>query len=409
MTHFRGTSYRAHTSCITEDQKYQGALYKEKSAKKTIKLSPTQSQVPRKAYVEDAPDADNTNAVSIVSAPPEAPDPPSAVPQTPNVNVFDFLVMEETPDSSKVSLAPRHQKSADYTPSVIGSDVGRKESIAEHDPGYDKYGFSYGKDPIPSTQRKNRPKVEYFTPAPKDLHEDLIRHEARHNRHQTASTDRKRKRMQVEELDLAAARLPSQESDDVFMSDAPTPALHTGLTGGLNRLLSKSEFPPSPDYSNGDPEPQTPVQRSKPSSFSHTRISRQRDRTNPPASSTVLVRVKKRRTSDESRPRKKHHRSSHRHHEDSQAPTEKPRHRAIEYSSPPAQDSQQLVVLRSLPELFMSLVTKGEKSKRGMSVHKALKRYHRERRRVGKEGDEKELWKGLRLRRNDRGEVVLFC
>ncbi|KAJ5903933.1 hypothetical protein N7504_006316 [Penicillium tannophilum] len=33
MVHFYGTEYRAHTSCMTEDQKYQGALYKEKPAK----------------------------------------------------------------------------------------------------------------------------------------------------------------------------------------------------------------------------------------------------------------------------------------------------------------------------------------------------------------------------------------
>jgi cell growth-regulating nucleolar protein len=31
--HFQGTSYRSHTSCISEDQKYQGKLYKEKKPK----------------------------------------------------------------------------------------------------------------------------------------------------------------------------------------------------------------------------------------------------------------------------------------------------------------------------------------------------------------------------------------
>ena len=44
-------------------------------------------------------------------------------------------------------------------------------------------------------------------------------------------------------------------------------------------------------------------------------------------------------------------------------------------------------------------------------MNKALKRYHRERDIKGetaKEEDDKELWKSLRLRRNERGEIVVF-
>ena len=63
-------------------------------------------------------------------------------------------------------------------------------------------------------------------------------------------------------------------------------------------------------------------------------------------------------------------------------------------------------------ELFMSFINKGPESERGMSVNKALKRYHRERLdrldRESKADEEKELWKSLRLRRNDQGEVVIF-
>jgi cell growth-regulating nucleolar protein len=60
----------------------------------------------------------------------------------------------------------------------------------------------------------------------------------------------------------------------------------------------------------------------------------------------------------------------------------------------------------------MSFVNKGPDSERGVSINKALKRYHREKgiREGGeKEDEDKELWKGLRLRRNSRGEVVLFA
>jgi cell growth-regulating nucleolar protein len=60
----------------------------------------------------------------------------------------------------------------------------------------------------------------------------------------------------------------------------------------------------------------------------------------------------------------------------------------------------------------MSFVTKGPDSERGLSVNKALKRYHREREtRNGeeKEEDDKELFKSLRLRKNERGEIVIFA
>ncbi|PGG97592.1 hypothetical protein AJ80_09669 [Polytolypa hystricis UAMH7299] len=91
---------------------------------------------------------------------------------------------------------------------------------------------------------------------------------------------------------------------------------------------------------------------------------------------------------------------------------------------------------------FLSLVTKGPDSERGISMHKALKRYHREfpalfsslmdRDNNGSEGkergrgrgrgkerggsvdkdrksdEEKDLWRALRLKRNDRGEIVVF-
>jgi len=181
------------------------------------------------------------------------------------------------------------------------------------------------------------------------------------------------------------------------------PVLHSGLTGGLNRLLSKSKFPPSPDYSGGDgnePGPLSPVKRKKDIS----------DKSRGRASS-ALVRVRKvRRTSNESRPRK-HHRS-HRHaHDDPDRP--KKAMKAIEYPGHSQEDSyQQLVVYRTRAELFMSFVTKGPESENGCSVNKALKRYHRERGEqglgMGKSEEEKELWKSLRLRRNERGEIVLI-
>lgn len=70
-----------------------------------------------------------------------------------------------------------------------------------------------------------------------------------------------------------------------------------------------------------------------------------------------------------------------------------------------------MVVYRTRAELFLSFVNKGPESEHGCSINKALKRYHRERGErglgLGKPEEEKELWKCLRVRRNDRGEVVI--
>ena len=45
-------------------------------------------------------------------------------------------------------------------------------------------------------------------------------------------------------------------------------------------------------------------------------------------------------------------------------------------------------------------------------MNKALKRFHRERSQsencLGKSKEEKELFRSLRMRRNERGEIVLF-
>jgi cell growth-regulating nucleolar protein len=72
----------------------------------------------------------------------------------------------------------------------------------------------------------------------------------------------------------------------------------------------------------------------------------------------------------------------------------------------------QMVVYKPRADHFLSFVNKGPESERGCSIHKVLKRYHRERTETGmalsKLMEEKELWRSLRLRKNERGEIVLF-
>ena len=72
-----------------------------------------------------------------------------------------------------------------------------------------------------------------------------------------------------------------------------------------------------------------------------------------------------------------------------------------------------MVIFKPRADLFLSFVNKGPDSERGCSMNKALKRFHRERSAsgtsLGKPVEEKELWRSLRLRKNERGEIVLFC
>ena len=268
---------------------------------------------------------------------------------------------------------------------------------------FDLDGYTYGSHPVTAQAHG------YTTPAPKQITYHKIPKENK-------STDKKRKR-QVEELDLTLARRSSQELDEEMpdVDDTGVQILHSGLTGGLNRLLSTNKFPPSPEYSNdssGNPSPLSPVKRKR--GISGITIEK-RGRT----ANGTLVKVRKvRRSSDESRPRK-HHRThrTHSHRQEDRDHEHKRTVKAIEYhprtTSPDANEGNQLVVYRSRAELFLSFVTKGPDSTTGYSVNKALKRYHRERSEqglgVGKVDEEKELWKSLRLKRNDRGEIVVIA
>lgn len=435
----------------------------------------------------DTPVKSVTIVEPAAEAQPPAPAHPSSAP--PSVNVFDFLVPSDSPHASKTNLAAGNQanqakKMERYDPKLAGSSVSIIESsaVVKDDPEYEKRGFSYGSGTIPATQKRERPKVEYVTPSAKDLLQDL---EASHDRNHSntgKSTDKKRKRHNVEDLDLTSTRQRSHDSDAIMSDAPPAPSFSTGLTGGLNRLLSKSDKSRHDDDHDMD-DPPSPIKRSRPTSTYHVEKGRTSSRPSsiapsggPPSS--ALVRVKARRSSSEDRPRK-HHRSYH-----SDAPstsqnpddTHKPhgdshrqslpsttsshhtttevhrpgRHRshsrststargtkALEYkphrrslsdidssneastSTQPRSNKQALVLYRSRAELFASFVTKGPDSEAGCSVNKALKRYHRERAALrGREGqhtgreekgeEERELWKEVRLRRNERGEIVLF-
>lgn len=391
MVHFQGVQYRSHTSCISEDQKYQGALYKEKTKKQKNNSNnnfdkPTEGQqngrsknMSQQAYVEDIGDdrayepwndslGQTDDERSPAEAPPEAPTPPAAATED-HVNVFDFLVATgQTPNASNMNLAMEQH----------GADVGESTSLVRYEYEADKYVMEddepliqYGAGPVPADGA-------FVTPAPKT--------ERRRSKDRELKKDKKRKRLHVD--------VPG----DQVMTDAP-PVLHSGLTGGLKGLM-RPVYPPSPDYSGGDANensPASPLKKTK-----HSKHSKGGQVSNS-LFDMITGGVKK-------SSKKKSKKHSHRH-------GDKKDSKLIEFR-PQSKDGKaggadgQMVVFKPRADAFLSFVNKGPESEKGCSMNKTLKRFHRERQASGssmaKAKEEKELWRTLRMRRNERGEIVLF-
>lgn len=434
MVHFPGVQYRQHTSCMTEDQKYQGALYKDKNNKKQkhshpspaapqpahqyqaepepkskskttktktkTKANPSDPTMAHHAYVEDYADheydwseyEDDSDHDSPSGPLPEAPTPPPAAPE-PHVDVFEFLVASgQTPNASNANL-PGDQDLPDMENSTSLVRYEAKEPASEEYYSLmedevinvnERYDVEYGTAPVRSG--------EFVTPAPK-------RSERRKSKEGSEKKDKKRKRLHVD--------IPG----DQVMTDAP-PVLHSGLTGGLNRMM-RPVFPPSPDYSGGDvPEvsPASPLKKSKSGKHSkHTKGSSSLFGIIAGSSKTKASKSKSKSSSKSSKTTKKSSSSSRK------DPKEK-KTQLIEYR-PQSKDGKsdaegQVILYKPRADVFLSFVDKGPESDKGCSMNKMLKRFHREREatgsELGKSKEEKELWRSLRLRQNERGEIVLF-
>ncbi|KAK0618523.1 hypothetical protein B0T17DRAFT_341716 [Bombardia bombarda] len=397
MVHFPGTEYRNHTSCMSEDQKYQGALYRNKKAKTAPFGNNTPAAAPppamaQPAYVEDVAeeyeswrkyennsDDDDRSPVDHL---PEAPTPPSAVEEP--VNVFDFLVANATPTASHVSL-PTITPAAQQNEETQLVRFDREALLDAEDSMDDDAMVQYGSGPVPVSN--------FETPAPKSMRKKL-----RDAEKDARKSDKKRKRLHVE--------------TDQVMTDAP-PVMHSGLTGGLNRMMSRpAVFPPSPDYSGGDVA-ETPASPLKKSKSKHSKSSKTDSIGNSlmamiASGSKTKTKKTKRTTTTSSGSIKKKSRKR------LEAPKEQ---KLLEYtpgSKDVKQGSGEMVIFKPRAEHFLSFVNKGPESERGCSMNKALKRFHRERNgssstSVSKLMEEKELWRSLRMKRNERGEIVLFC
>lgn len=503
------TLVNATKSCMTEDQKYQGHLYREKPAKqpnsqkrKSVSIvEPTDANAlvhsTHQAYVEDAHDDDS----GTPEHPPHVPSPPSAVRDEPlpNVNVFDFLVTENSPSTTK---------------QVNPAKKGRNSEEQLHSTQYEIDGFTYGTEPVPpGTHNINGSLVslDFMTPAAKATKAKLDKdrsggmESASHSRNSSGTgntSEKKRKRAQTDAYET-----------DTLMEDAPQTATrpperelaHSGLTGGLGRMMSHDEASPhveDHEYSQKDKrksrqhsqyeDPASPLKKSRRSRDLSQSQSRDRSTNgnglgisikgraskvmsmvgsgsvlaalaNPAAAhnqgiSQALVK-QSRRASDESydrdgrngsqvRGEKKRHKV-HRHNgtarenirfengsrsrkrdDRSRSPEASRRKvKTIEYHSDKQRrddsdsddsgydEKGQMIVFGSAQqtitrcETFLQFVTKGPDSEKGCSMNKALKRWHRDagiRHTEEKNNEEKNLWKGLRLKRNERGEVVVF-
>lgn len=464
MVHFESTSYRQHTSCVSEAQKYQGHLYRDPNAKKTGKGEKRKSgmpgsfpdhqsraMVPKNAYVEDLPEgADDSQAVAVVDVPPRAPTPPPVQETLPqNVNVFDFLVSEETPNGRRRQVqTPGGAKMLEETRHANGDSQSSQYSNGDGSK-YTEYGYSYGNAPVePTFQRYDSlqnmldsqasqgammpPPPSYVTPGPGSRRAGNERGLKRE------SSDKKRKRVQIEDLDLSSASKRPTSRGDQVMADAPPPSstsgrvLHSGLTGGLSKLVTDPEF--YGDRIDAGPTPVSPIKRTRRDKDKDREAKDDRRTSSYTSYGTTKTKSSKHDDRDErqnQRSRSKDRettsrQSKHRRHARSPSSSPDSRHRsnsrryetrAIEYptdrpaSVQPTASNQLARNYHNKADMFLSFINKGPESERGTSINKALKRYHREQPFTSleaREEEDKELWKSLRVRRNDRGEFVLF-
>lgn len=397
---------------MTEDQKYQGSTYKPKYQKQNMNgagAATGTNNMSHHAYVEDVTEgyeayqdyeireSDGDDGRSAADLP-EAPTPPPALDGDANLNVFDFLV-EATPNASHVDLPQTRNLRPEILQTRQLVRFERDENDFVDPTGYmvdDEHMVQYGAGPVPKTQ--------FQTPLPKS--------ERKKSKDSELKKDKKRKRLHIETPGPLAIEGP----DDHDMTDAP-PVLHSGLTGGIDRLMRPSQFPPSPDYSGGDggensPIATSPIKKSKHAKSKPSRADSSGLKAFIAGTSKNKPSKKRKQSSDRKEKKKK---SRHHHHHHHRSDGEKAP-KLIEYR-PQSSDNKEgesgpMILYKPRSDLFLSLCNKGPDSERGCSMNKALKRFHRQRSQssdtLDKSTEEKELWRSLRMRRNERGEIVLF-
>jgi cell growth-regulating nucleolar protein len=364
------------------------------------------------------------------------------------VNVFDFLLpnggttVQDDDEEEEEAWESEDDMQLERLPDIT--------AFLEQDP-YDLDGFVYGSAPINSSNVRYASHPDLMPP-PNDFvtpgHKGHSRNMSLDSTGQKKS-DKKRKRTHLEDLDLSMSMPPN---GDVVMTDTPT-VLHSGLTGGINRMLARPEFPPSPDLSGGDANgngsPKSPIKRTrreKESSSRHDREHRRekkakrksdadegRHRSTKSSRTREEPGSKRDKTAGSSNAGRWERRRSRKRSASpvfgralSPQPHPTPHLssalKAIEYpnygpSNAEPTASNALVqfgsssIIEHQPttqtvDMFLACLVKGSETEEGVSLWRALKRWRRDGGNTTG-GGEKELWKGLKVRVNDEGEMVL--
>ena len=393
-------------SCISEAQKYEGSHYREKKGKMVNPPSAPVTPGYRQPSVEDAPDSQTPQdwSVARVEVPPPAPSPPPAGP----INVFDFLV-QDGQRSSSVSTR------SSPAPQIKAAPPRKRVQMADD-------AITYGNGTVSSSNTKYASDLSLAmevdqnghkantalqrTPAPK--HKTEIREPS--SKAAKSGSEKKRKRPPVEELDLSESRKSSQE-----LSDSTPAVLHSGLTGGLAKMLADKEA------ASQQASPLSPKKRSK--RDRHDKYEKiETDSADGGRDRHRKKRHDKQDDDDASRHRRhKRHRSDG---DDGRKTLEAPpAFKAIEYhkqsNGARSTTSSSRASFRSHSEFFLSLVDKGHTSHKGQSIYGTLKSFHDG---IIEDGDqntyedngekvreERRLLKALRMKINKQGEIVLFA
>lgn len=268
-----------------------------------------------------------------------------------------------------------------------------------HPQHQDQHGYAQPQHPPPygySSQQQHPPPAYWYPqppsqgqpPPPGSLRTPAPQH---HQAPELSRSDSQKKRK----------RSPT---NDTTSSTQQNSTLHSGLTGGLNRMLNAPEVEPG---RSTEASPLSPKKRHKrsaeePSTTYKTKEvekpakKRQRETSHATSASmsTALVSTKSKRERDHSSQRS------------SQAPTGR---RLLTHPTTTQEKHQ------ARSEFFLSLIDKDHRSVKGQSIWGALKSFHEGRREgagrdeVARLEEEKRLLRGLRCRINRQGEVVLFA
>ena len=343
------------------------------------------------------------NQVAKIDVPPPAPSPPPP-------NVFDFLVSEESSpsatdsqrrrrSSSSIRSDPRSTKTQQRPSSnPQDTEAPRKNAV--------EGAYGYGHEPVRSLGQQHNSDGDFVgefdsnsadplgtgysipaeqkTPALKS-HPDTFS--------SGNNSEKKRKRTSMDEWD---------EKRQDHEATATSQSAHSGLTGGVQKMMGRSK-------AWQVESPSSPKKRSK-------RVKEPAETCDDRDRDVSLARTSRSKNSADPSEHYYQRRLHHSQHDGQSRYAESSRHLArpeLRSNNAGAHDES-----RSNSGLFLSLIDKGHHSHRGQSIWGTLKTFHESLSSQApwynheddglRQGEEKTLMKGLRMKLNRQGEIVLF-